>query len=480
MTPIKSQKQKKIKQAALKETKGKLFLKSDYYLIFFSVFLALALAGSLAFFPEEGLLISLISGLVLLIALFLKNPLWAVYLMFFLFPFLYLSFNYHGLNIPIADIWGTVGFIAWSLGTAGIMILTKQKPALELPGWPFFALFFLVSALSLLNSFNILLSLKFLIRPLIFMYAVYLVFPYNSVNSREELGKIFKIVTISGILAAIISLFYLSREIGGVIPRINPRSFFGIAPLGYNHNLIAGTMLATIPAAYAALKFTKNSLAKKLIIISLFLQTFILLFTFSRSGWLALFGEIWLIGILDYRKQMRKFIKFLVVGLILAIPFIFFMVKLSTSQVADESNYKRLVLIEKSWELFLGHPVLGNGIGTFTEELIRDRLYLIDFGTEGTNAAHGIVWKLLAENGLLGLIAFCLIIFWLLAELIKARKHCAAKDRELVSIMIALVAGITFFQLFQTTYYTQKVWLPFCLALLVIKFVYYKNQHEAS
>ena len=106
----------------------------------------------------------------------------------------------------------------------------------------------------------------------------------------------------------------------------------------------------------------------------MFAVTIILIaLTFSRSAWLGL-GVFALIILFHFRRFERK--RLITLGLtsllcllILIIPLrqlFFTRVGDDQAQTEQVSTYTRLWLIEHTWEIIQGHPLLGVGIGNYS------------------------------------------------------------------------------------------------------------------
>ena len=145
------------------------------------------------------------------------------------------------------------------------------------------------------------------------------------------------------------------------------------------------------------------------------------------------------------------------------------MYNLSTSIVSISANLNRLKLIDISLTLFKEHPLIGSGAGSFISIVSGLKWYIIEYGSPLD--AHGILFKLIAETGLLGLLSFCLFagyILWLLYKHYQKNKMTSWKMVAMACLLCVL--GGLIFQLFGTGYYLAKLWLPIGVALASLKF----------
>jgi O-antigen ligase len=136
-----------------------------------------------------------------------------------------------------------------------------------------------------------------------------------------------------------------------------------------------------------------------------------------------------------------------------------------TSEVVRSSNRNRLALTEIALENFYKHPVIGNGAGTFVEQVSQERWYIVDYGSP--SEAHGVIQKLLAETGLLGFLTFFVLLGYALSRLVKIYRKMpqGAPFKNIILALLLSSFGCIVFQLFQTSYFVSKFWLPLGIAL---------------
>lgn len=146
-------------------------------------------------------------------------------------------------------------------------------------------------------------------------------------------------------------------------------------------------------------------------------------------------------------------------------PVLIYMYLFMTSEMVRSSNLNRIALTKIAIETFEKHPIVGAGVGTFIEQVSRDRWYIIDFGEP--SEAHGVVQKLLAESGILGFGTFFALLGYVMWRLIKTYRGQEA-DSPWKYIILALILssfGSIVFQLFNTSYFVSKLWFPLGIAL---------------
>lgn len=445
-------------------------------LLFWSLILILIIALVVIIAPWEYV-VGILTVFIFLL-FFLKFTTVGLYLIVILYPFIYLQlFIGKEINIPYVDVVAMFVFLAWVLRSLflppyGGLHFIKQwgkgaKLSLEnFPGLLFFLLFFLASLLSLINTENFFLSLKYILRPLTFFYLMFLVLPYNVINSKKVLFNVFWIFYGIGIFVSLMGLWsILFPETPGIFRRAVPLPVFGIPILGTNHNLIAEVLISVIPIGFILIWEAKEILSKKILIIGVLLMAVINLLTFSRTGWIALSLELFILVILKYRKNIKNYLQLGALIFLIISPLLIYSYLFMTSEIVRSSNLNRVALTKIALENFAKHPFVGNGAGTFVEQVSRERWYIVDFGSP--SEAHGVVQKLLAETGILGFVTFFALLGYVLWRLVGVY-HDLKSDSPYKYIILALIlssCGSIVFQLFNTSYFVSKLWLPFGVAL---------------
>jgi len=440
---------------------------SERKLIFqLSLFIAVAVFLILGFVLSPFYL-SLGLGLIIIFSLLAVRLEWGIYLIAALFPFINLQiFIGKSFNVPYVDLVAMAVFAAWLIklfwdwANTGRFIKLK-----DLPGIFFFLLFIGASLLSLYNSQNVLQSLKFVLRPLAFFYLMFVIVPYNIIKDFKALKNIIRIMFGVGILVSLMGLASLFVVKGLTFTRIVPIKIFGIYPLGANQNLIAETLIAIIPLTGVLIALARKEINKKLLILSMAFMAVITLGTLSRAGWICLIlaGLIFLFA--KYRQHLKTIIPLAVLIIILTLPLTYYMTQLVRSDVSRSANENRLLLTEIAWENFKRHPIIGSGAGIYINLVAADRWYIYNFGHPLDS--HGVVQKLLAESGVIGLLTFLLLIGYILNHLLKSYKKLPAGgiERDIMLAFIITVVISLVFQIFNTSYYVSKLWLPIGLAL---------------
>ncbi len=116
----------------------------------------------------------------------------------------------------------------------------------------------------------------------------------------------------------------------------------------------------------------------------------------------------------------------------------------------------RMGIWKSSFNSILKHPILGVGIGNYPVVLDQE----ISEAKEGSSA-HNLYLDIASEMGILGLIAFCLII----AELLKTSRRLTIKGNNYGFVFTFFLIWILTYSLFDIVLLNDKVLLFFLIAL---------------
>ncbi len=444
-------------------------LKSLFFVIFLAAVFAagFAMAGDFSFYILVGLLA------VLIFLFFIIYPESGIYLIAFLYPFIYLEFIYQNFNIPYVDLIGLILLLAFGIRFLYLIVVKKMTISWKnFPAAFFMFLFVLASIASLWNVEREWLSLaiKYIFRPILFFYLVYVVLPFNIIDSFKKLYNTFKVLFVLGLALSFMGIWSLIFPPFEGIRRAIPFAIAGVYPLGTNHNLLAEILVALIPVALILFWHEKDSFFKNVYLLGALLMIAVNLLTLSRSGWLALFVEMLILAWLKYRQEVKHIFRDYLFYFVLALflPVLYLMYSLFTSQIISSSNLNRLKLIEISLTLFREHPLFGQGIGTFTNILAGIQWYIMEYGS--VLDAHGFIFKTLAETGIFGTLTFLALLGYIVYVMFQAYKKSQKTQYSwLVLGMLLAVVGVIVFQFFGTSYFLGKMWLPIGLALASLK-----------
>lgn len=417
---------------------------------------------------------------VILFVLFLRRPIIGLYLLVFFLPFIGFDLPLFGLDIPPVDLVALILVVAFVTQRVFSFIKNEKQANLRWPILIPFVFFLSASFISSLFATNPMYSLWYFVRWPLFLYFAYIFLPYNLIKDQKVLKR--TIVTLA--LSSLLVLFFgflslMGQDWRDNFFRIKSLAIFGLYPYGENHNLIAeflnvGTFLLL------SLRFlAKDWRFKRLFDVLFVISAFGVIMTFSRSGWIILALQAALYAWLYLRDEnfRKKDLSVLLIVAILVLSPLF--VKMMTLQESNTSSTEnRVLLSEISIEAFSQKPALGYGSGAFINLVESNVRFRAKYGEPIDS--HGVLQKVAAENGLFGLLSWIFLGLYLLILFIRALKKYGIKYPWLAPLLIASLGGL-FFQIFNTSYYKGKVWLPITLSILAIELVekhYEKNRKQ--
>ncbi len=393
------------------------------------------------------------------------------------------------IDAPAADFFALVLLISYSVRLLALWGIPgrEERPRLA-PHSAVFWLFLFVQLLSVVFATRedaLGIGVKYVLRPMLFMYLMWVLLPFTIVRTREALDRVLRWmygVGVGGAVMGMISLILGAAQGGWT--RVTPFALAGWTPFGTNHNLLAEVLVVILPIGAYLLHQEDRPHVRRWLFVGNALILVATLLTFARSAWIVLFVEcllaLWLmrdsigrLPVVRFRRQM--------VGLALALllPILVYMIAISTSSLVAGSNDTRIDLARISWEYFRDRPLLGQGPGTFLSIVADTHVYVIEYGDPLD--AHGMLQKIIAESGLLGLITWVLMltIFMLYGwrGVMRAR---SLPEYPLVVALFVAASGAIVYQIFNTSYYSGKMWLPIGLLLVGAHVVVWKYRESKS
>lgn len=383
------------------------------------------------------------------------------------YPFIYLQvFVGEVAHVPVVDALAIATALGVGIRFAVVWWRTGTFPQLpKFPGIWLFVAFLIVGACSVLNASDGALGIKYLLRPLVFFYVMFIMLPLLVIDTPKRLFMVFRGFVFVGVIVAAMGVWSLVfPPEPGVFRRALPISIVGFVPLGTNHNLIAEVLVSVIPIGMILAVFSHER-SRRWYGMGTVLFVCITLLTFSRTGWLTLVleGVVLLIAIARARGASGR--RMLHIAMPVCVAAFLAVTLFSFTTVVESSNRNRIQLTAIALEQFRAHPWVGAGVGTFQEAVGRNRWYVADFGSP--QEAHGMVQKLLAETGGFGLAAFLFLLVSVVARIVRVYRHVQITPgwRLILLALLCAVLGSIVFQLFQTSYFVSKLWLPLGVAL---------------
>ncbi len=305
---------------------------------------------------------------------------------------------------------------------------------------------------------------KFSLRPVAFSYVAYVALPVTLLRTWEQVRRAYGwFVGIAAVFAlqGLVSLVVDQGWSIGSLQRARPLPVFGVYPIGSNHNVLAEWLVVAAPFALALAAWTHERVVRRWLYAVAALCTLTALLTFARSAWIALGVELLMLCATIWRPVCKRLLRLLQRGLWLPIaPIVGYMAWFSLRQEVASSTDARAMLTGIAWQWFSAHPFVGAGAGTFLSRVDGTWSYRLLFG--GAMDAHGVIQKLLAETGILGVTAYALVSVVIARLAVHIVQRLGWAHRIGAGVMYAAVgmSGAWVYQLFNTTYWSAKLWLP--------------------
>lgn len=454
------------------------------------LFLGVLVAALVAFVvkPALGVILAVCAG-VLLFTIRLEWGLYALLCVVFFHglevapgaigPFRDSAF-FAGINAPLVDFLIFILFPSLFLAFITGLYRVKIKRLYRLfPGATLYGGFLLIALISALNPYAGLVgeSTRFVLYPMTFLYLAYVVFVLAGIQSRWALDTVFRVLSVVGGVVAAIGLTGFFSTIGpDAWPRAVPIQFFGLTPLGTNHNMIAEVLVAIIPMSWYLARTESDDGARLRYSILTGFMIFIALLTLSRTAWLVLGAEAVVAWYL-FREQARDIVGQVTRAIPILVPVVLiavvsYMAVFLQSEVVISSNSARVATTEFVLFYLGEQPLVGSGPDTYIPALGDSLFFTSEFGEPLD--AHGVLQKLLFETGLLGTVLFVLFLGLLLVRLYRAAT--ATQDPQLYALFFLLFAAIGF-QLFSTSYFNANLWFPIGLACAGWQLYRYGDQY---
>lgn len=438
-------------------------------------------AIAISFIPAEVGIPLMIIGVVTALIWIAKYP--AFYTVIALVPAagVIINLNNHELfrSLPIIGTWNApVGdMIAFALlFVFGWSALKKEKKARithhiqnHFPAIGWYGIFLLIAALTIFKSPRPLQyeSFNYFLRFVLLSYLAYVVLPFWMIRTKKQLHTVLQILIGSSLVVALTSVvtLFTSEPFWGIWRRIAPISLNGFTPFGHNHNQLSEFLLLVLPFAwlFAALKNKHTHYYMWATVLCIVVS----IFTFGRTAWIVMGVQAltaW--WVLKPKTSAQSIIKAWPLWIVIA-GLMSYMAFFSASSYVATSTQSRLDLTKFTLLQASKTPWLGNGIGTFLPTIGQSSAFISQYGDP--IEAHGLIQKLLFETGLLGLASFLVFFAWLFIMLTHKITHATTSDyKYLLTASLVCVLGAFVFQLFNTSYFNAKLWLPVGLALVIM------------
>ncbi len=403
---------------------------------------------------------------VLILIIFTLKPNYGLYCLAFLLPFIGVFFDINGLIIPLADLIALILLLSFFIN----YFFRKEKREIKWPlMWPF-ALFFIVNIISLAFIADLNYSFYNIIRWPVFLYFAYIWLPFNYISDRKVLKKTIIFLFLSTFLVLITGyLSLIGQNWQESFFRLTSFKIFNIYPFYDNHNLIAEFLNVGVFLTLIIKDFVKSIKLKKVFNLVFILFIVGIILSFSRAGWITLALQLLIyfsFQLRYFKKTAMSWLLYFFIFILALSPFYF---KMQNLQVYNySSTQSRVLLNDIAIKAFLEKPIFGHGSGQFMNLVAKDVRFTAQHGDPID--AHGFVQKIISENGLLGLLAWLYILIIIAFKIYRSLKKYYPQISWILPLSLS-VFGSLFFQIFNTSYYKGKVWLPIVLLLISIEFL---------
>lgn len=447
--------------------------------IFFSIALAIVILLSFVALFINPIFAAIVPVVSILSYLLYKTPILGLYIAAFLFPYHGISFKVLNFNFQFIDAFMLfyITIISASLLFTYLFDRTNFKK-IKFPVLKTFGLFFISGLLSIINSIDASFSFIYLVRFIAFCYVAYIVLPSNIIHNKKELSNIIFTLLLTSIITEAIQFLYVYKEGFNVDFRgqISSIEFKGFYPFGENHNLLAEVYTIGVFAAMYMFYTAKNMTWRFVCTLSLMVLVVGDLFILSRSAFLSVLiacGFLFVIYPFIRENKSLKYALFeigfrifsVLVFMIVCLGFYTNFINQISQEEVQSSSDARVDMTKSSFSMFLYNPIVGNGIANFKMLLGNDSEYIKNYYV--ALDSHGVVQKVLVEQGVVGVLTFGIFVLSILILYFKAIKNINNyDDRMALSIIFSIFIAAIFLQLFNTTYYTYRLFLPIGLFIV--------------
>jgi len=318
-------------------------------------------------------------------------------------------------------------------------------------------------------------SLKYALKTIVFAYLFYIVLPANLIDSWSKWRWLLGSIVIAGIGSSLVGLWSLTQQnLSDIFFRVQPVALWGHWWLGYNHNLIGEFLVITNLFLLAGRNLITSKKYQRVLDVIFIGCLALTLLTFSRAAWITV-GLQFFIWWTLIKSSRQKIGWLLALGLmaIMALPIWLRMENLQVSNFSSTEN--RVLLLQISVDNFIEHPIIGLGSGQYLRMVGDSLRFTAKYGDPIDS--HGIIQKLIAENGLIGLVTYFLLLLVLINYWIKLWQNNKSLESWIIPLVLGAFGGV-FFQFFNTSYYKGRVWLPVALTLIAGQLLEYDQKRK--
>lgn len=342
-------------------------------------------------------------------------------------------------------------------------------------------LLLIIRIISLKNSLNYSASFDLTLFYLSII-SLYLVLKFLNFHEKKFMDKLWRLHLLTVSLIVLYGFLQLCLSFFGIrLPGVLVGSTFVRIPATfYDANHLPAYLITAFPSIFIGFFYVKKNYQKMLALFLLSLFALVLLFTFSRSGFLSFVVSFLILATVFiirgyWRKALTIFVVFIfalvVIFLTSQTQLSIFTRLSSVLNFEDKSTVAHGLLAYGSLELLKKSPVIGLGYGSFSEHFRKSSIgkehAFFDTATQVRIPAHSIWLEVLVETGLLGFSVYLWVIITIVEESLRALKKIIEKRMYLSQLaLFASLIGILTSGLFYS-YNLEFFW--FFLFLVYLK-----------
>lgn len=309
----------------------------------------------------------------------------------------------------------------WAIGLSVFALIYTKADNFRNPLTPYLILYFIVIIIQVPFSYNPEYSWKIFVDRII-KFAFMAWFIITFVKSPK--GLIVFLLAFMFVCLKMGQEGFVGQLSGGLVwQNQGVMRLHGSTPMYAHPNSFSGMAVGTLPFIIAFFPIV-NKWLKGLLIVQLIFAINIIIFTGSRTGWVA--TALLLISVLFKSKKKVRVAIAMCVLLLLAIQYVpkqyieRFESIYTLEETEGRSSQARIQILEDAWYIFLRNPL---GIGVASFPFIRDAIF-------GRNQdTHNLYFEVLTNLGIQGFFVFILLISKMIGLLTKVR-HKVQKIRS--------------------------------------------------
>lgn len=446
------------------------------------------------FYSWSLLMVPIMIAAFIIFMLILRNPYWGFLLLIFVLPFERIpSIDIGLVTLKMNQLVGAITLLSWF----GVMVFKKYRIMPNILTWPII-IFILINFLSLFQAGNLNRALQ------VFVFTVFMIFisimTVNMVQTKESLSKIITLLFWSTFVVCIFAFYQFFADLIGLPTSLSglregyTKAVFGFPRvMAFSNEPLYLADFLFIPIGVTLALFLNKVKFIKLVYLFILLAMMLLVFilTVSRGAYLGLAAMGLFFAIFMFKRifSWKNILIGIVIGAIVIGGVLYFLSK-SESQAYDEfmkhirvedvtageSVNGRLTTYQEAYQIWQKYPLLGIGLGNYGP-------YVKGFPdasqVSGWDIVNNEYLEIMTETGILGIIAFGLILLVLFWRFIIA--YLKNKDPLLGAIHLGLIGalvGILVQYNFFSTLYIMHIWVLIGLIVAVQNLIFISPENN--